>query len=34
MLIITMEEEGMITENETAIEIVPIWKWLLDRLTG
>ena len=28
-----MEEEGMISENDTVIEIVPIWKWLLEGLT-
>jgi len=32
MLIITMEEEGTITENGATIEIVPVWKWLLDDL--
>jgi len=30
MLIITMDEESTITENGATIEVVPIWKWLLN----
>jgi predicted AAA+ superfamily ATPase len=29
MIIITRDEENTITENGTAIEVIPIWKWLL-----
>ena len=29
-LIITFDEEDVIEENGLQIEVVPIWKWLLD----
>jgi len=32
MLIITREEEEIISENEVVIEVIPIWKWLLTPL--
>ena len=30
MLIITKDEETVISENGATIEVVPVWKWLLD----
>ena len=27
--IITQEEENIFSENETKIEIIPVWKWAL-----
>ena len=31
MLIITKDEETVISENGTTIEVVPVWKWLLQK---
>ena len=33
MLIITKDEENTISENGVNIEVVPIWKWLLENGT-
>ena len=32
MMIITMDEEETVNVGETSIEVVPIWKWLLEQI--